>query len=92
MGVYNKIMNKLATHKRVNITLSPETIRLVQKVAKQGERSRLVDEAIRFYVGKMGRAKVRRQIREGALHRAERDLKITQDWSCLHDIWARGKK
>lgn len=85
-------MSKLAAHKRVNITLSPETIRLVQRVAKQGERSRLVDEAVRFYIREMGRAEIRKQLREGALRRAERDLKIVQEWSSFHDIWPKGRK
>lgn len=85
-------MNKLLTHKRVNITLSPTAIRLVDKVAERGERSRLVDEAIRFYIREMGRAGVRRQLREGSLRRAERDIGIAQEWSSLHDVWPKRRK
>jgi metal-responsive CopG/Arc/MetJ family transcriptional regulator len=33
-------------HRRLNITLPEETVRLIDRVAKKGERSRFIAEAI----------------------------------------------
>jgi CopG family transcriptional regulator/antitoxin EndoAI len=61
-------------HQRLNITLPEETIRLIDRVASKGDRSRFIAEAVRQYVGAHGRTKLRRRLREGAVRRAERDL------------------
>lgn len=41
-------------HRRINITLPEETVRLIDRVAAKGDRSRLIDEAVRHYVQKTG--------------------------------------
>lgn len=52
-------------HKRINITLPEETIRLIDRVSERGDRSRLIDRAIRSYVERKGRAVLKRELREG---------------------------
>ena len=66
--------------RRINITLPDETLELLDRVAKKGERSRLIDEAVRFYVARMTRANLRKQLAEGYKRRAERDMRLAEEW------------
>jgi CopG family transcriptional regulator/antitoxin EndoAI len=65
--------------RRINITLPEETVRLIDRVSEKGDRSRLIDRAVRRYVTAARRAKLRKQLKEGALRRAERDLRISEE-------------
>ena len=83
MGVYTTDMNNSAVttiHKRINITLPADTVRLLDRVAEKGNRSGLLDRAVRFYVKEMGKANLRRQLRLGAEVRASRDLAVAEEW------------
>ena len=73
----------MTVHRRINITLPEETIRLIDRVAKKGDRSFLISEAVHRYVASVGKARLRRLLKEGALRHAERDLKLAEDWSSL---------
>ena len=42
-------------HRRINVTLPEETLQLLERVTKKGDRSRLIDEAVRRYVDEMDR-------------------------------------
>jgi CopG family transcriptional regulator/antitoxin EndoAI len=72
-------------HRRLNITLPDETVRLIDRVAKKGNRSRLISDAVRRYVRELGRAKLRKRVKEGARRRAVRDLELAQDWFAIED-------
>jgi CopG family transcriptional regulator/antitoxin EndoAI len=61
---------------RINITLPEETVRLIDRVSKKGNRSRLIDKAVKRYVTDARRANLRKRLKEGALRRAERDLRL----------------
>lgn len=65
---------------RINITLPQETVFLLDKVTEKGDRSRLVNDAVRFYVKEVGRANITKQLLEGAVAQATRDLRVAQDW------------
>ena len=80
-------------YQRINITLPEETVRLLDRVAAKGERSRLIAKAITHYVGATGRAHLRKRLREGAIRRAERDLRFAREWFSLdEEAWRRSKK
>ena len=81
----------LATvHRRINITLPEETVRLIDRVAPKGDRSRLIAEAVTRYVESTGRAKLRRQLKDGAIRRSERDRQLAADWFTLdNEAWQR---
>ena len=81
-----------ALHKRVNITLPERTVRLIDRVAEKGDRSRLIAEAVERYVREMGRAELRARLKEGALARAERDLALADEWFALEEEPWRGKR
>ena len=67
-------------HRRMNVTLPEETIRLIDRSANHGNRSRFIDEAVRYFVREHGRTRLRQLLEEGAERRAERDLAIAEEW------------
>jgi CopG family transcriptional regulator / antitoxin EndoAI len=71
--------------RRLNITLPEETVALIDRIAKTGGRSRLIDQAIREFVERRQTASLRKHLEEGARRRASRDLAIAEDWSLLED-------
>jgi len=72
-------------HLRLNITLPEETVRLIDRVAKRGNRSRLISDAVKRYVQELGRANLRRRLKQGAKRRADRDLAIAEEWFALEE-------
>lgn len=82
------------SRQRVNVMLPWETLRVLEKIAPRGDRSRVIDDAVRFYVQEAGRFNLRKRLREGAARRAERDLQLAQEWFPVEDaVWHRkGKK
>ena len=72
-------------HLRLNITLPEETVRLIDRVAKRGNRSRLISDAVTRYVKELGRANLRRRLKQGAKRRADRDLAIAEEWFALEE-------
>jgi CopG family transcriptional regulator/antitoxin EndoAI len=82
------IITKSDNHKRIDITLPQETIKLLERISKKGDRSGLVDQAIRFYAKEMNRAKLRKELNEGATARYQRDLDLANDWFFLeNEVW-----
>lgn len=80
-------------HRRVNITLPEETIRLIDRSANHGNRSRFIDEAVRHFVRSHGRTQLRRLLEEGAERRAARDLAIAEEWFPVdRDAWRKRRK
>lgn len=63
-------------HRRLNITLSDETIQLIDKITQNGERSQFINEAVQYYIAQKALADLREQLKEGAIRRAERDLEL----------------
>ena len=78
-------------HKRINITLPEETLRLIDRVSEKGDRSRLINQAVKHYLETVGRANLKRRLKEGAERNAERDLQLTHDWFFLEEeAWQKG--
>ncbi len=68
-------------HRRVNITLPEETIRLIDRAADRGNRSRLIDEAVRYFVRGRSRMQLKKLLKEGAQRYAARDRAIAFAWT-----------
>jgi CopG family transcriptional regulator/antitoxin EndoAI len=66
--------------KRINIILPVETIKVLDRVAPKGNRSRLISEAVMHYVTSRARTNLAEQLKQGALANAQRDLEIAQEW------------
>ena len=77
--------------RRVNIILPEETIRLLDRAAQRGERSRLIDQAVRRYLRGKKLAQLRKLLREGAEKRAARDRGLAEEWFSLdEEAWRSG--
>lgn len=72
-------------HRRINITLPEETVRLLNRVAGKGDRSGLIDQAIKRYVEEVGRANLRRQLQQGYERRGDHDLETAEVWFSLDE-------
>ncbi len=72
-------------YQRINITLPEETLGLVDQIAEKGDRSRFINQAIRYYVEAMSKAKLKKLLKEGAIDRAERDLQLVEEWISLEE-------
>lgn len=80
-------------HKRVNVTLPEETIRLIDRSTSDGNRSRFIDEAVKYFVRRHGLTELRRLLGEGAERRGARDLAIAEEWFDLDkDAWRKRRK
>ena len=67
-------------YRRINITLPEQALRLVDRVASRGDRSRFIAEAISHYANATRRTELRKRLREGAVRRAARDRALVLDW------------
>jgi CopG family transcriptional regulator/antitoxin EndoAI len=72
-------------HRRINVTLPEETVRLIDRVSEKGDRSRFINEAVKRYIGEMGRANLRKLLKEGSLRRAGRDRRLAEEWFLLEE-------
>jgi len=72
-------------NRRINITLPVDVLSLIGRAAKKGQRSRFIAEAVRYYIESVGRANLRRRLKEGAVRRAGRDLRLAEEWFTLED-------
>lgn len=72
-------------NRRLNITLPEQTVRMLDRVAPRGQRSKLIDEAVTRFVKEQGRANLRRQLALGATARSERDRELAEEWFALPD-------
>jgi CopG family transcriptional regulator / antitoxin EndoAI len=79
-------------HRRLNITLPEETVRGIDRIAKSGNRSRLIDQAVREFLRRKQRASLRKELKEGAQRRAKRDLAISEEWASLEEeAWQKAR-
>jgi CopG family transcriptional regulator/antitoxin EndoAI len=80
-------------HRRVNITLPEETIRLIDRAVARGDRSRFIDQAVRHFVHEARRTKLRMLLKEGAIRRGQRDLLLAEEWFGLDEEgWQKGRR
>jgi CopG family transcriptional regulator / antitoxin EndoAI len=81
-----------AVHQRINVSLPEETLRLLDRVAGKGDRSRFIDEAVRYYIDEQGRRELKKRLKEGAIRRAARDLQLSEEWFPLEEeAWNEGR-
>jgi CopG family transcriptional regulator / antitoxin EndoAI len=70
---------------RINITLPEETIGLIDRLAKNGNRSGFIERAVKFYVDAVTQANLNKRLKEGALKRAQRDIQLADEWFLLEE-------
>ena len=72
-------------NKRINVILPTATVSVLDRVAAKGNRSALIDRAIRHYVETQGRQNLRERLKQEALVNAERDLQMAAEWFPLEE-------
>lgn len=79
--------------KRINIVLPEDTLRLLDRVAPRGSRSRLISEAVKQFVTTKSRANLAAQLKRGALANAQRDLELAHEWFALdEEAWQKERR
>lgn len=75
-------------YRRINVTLPDNTLKLLDQFAPKGDRSSFIDEAIQNYISQLQKEKLRQQVKEGAIVRAERDRNLASDWFAVEEeVW-----
>ena len=72
-------------NKRINVILPTTTVSVLDRVAAKGNRSALIDRAIRHYVETQGRQNLRERLKQEALANAKRDLQMAAEWFPLEE-------
>jgi len=76
--------------RRLDIMVSPDTIELLDRVAPKGTRSRFIEQAVRFFIGKRAQAKLRAELKKGALARAKLDRQLAEEWAGIDaKVWEK---
>ncbi|MGO9272982.1 MAG: hypothetical protein ACLQOO_22555 [Terriglobia bacterium] len=78
MGV--KIIKARAVSKRINVALSEDTVRTIDRIVKPRERSRFIQRAVQHYVTTASSEALQEQLKEAALRDRDLDLEIASDW------------
>ena len=79
---------KSAQYQRVNISLPQKTLQRIDRIAKRGNRSRVIDTAVNFYLSQANRKQLEETIKHEAIKWRERDVKIAEEMLDLGDLWA----
>ena len=80
-------------YQQIKIVLPQKTIELIDSLAMQEDRDRLIDEAINFYAIDKQKRLLQQQLCEGAIRRSDRDLNLAQDWFNLEEeVWHKDPK
>lgn len=70
---------------RINVILPTQTIRVLDRIAPKGNRSSLIDAAIRYYVTHQAKNNLAKRMQAGAQANAQRDLELAQDWFTVQE-------
>ncbi len=72
-------------HQKINITLPEHIAHLIEQMADEKSISRFIEGAVIYYMKHTGKITLRKQMKQGALKRAQRDLKLSHEWNSLED-------
>ena len=74
--------------RRINISLSEEAVKLLDRLAPKGDRSRYIEDLVRRSAH--DRTALRARLKEGYIKRAQRDREVAAEWDPLSDeVWQR---
>jgi len=77
-------------NRRINIMLPESTLAVLDRVARRGNRSRLISRAVLHYVENRGKQFLREQLKAGYQANAEDSVKIALEWFPLEEeAWQR---
>ena len=86
-------MKTEATYQRINITLPLETLRLLERVSRRGDRSSLIDHALLHYLNQRRRAQLRQQLTEGYRFNRKISRELAEVWRPLEEeVWQKTER
>ena len=75
-------------NKRLNITLPEQTVKLIDRVVTKGQRSRLIDHAVKRYIEEESRTNLRKQLAHSYATNARLDQEFVEEWFPLEqEAW-----
>ena len=66
--------------KHIDVSIDPETLRMLDRVAGKGKRGRFIDQAVRYFVTTKAQANLKAQLEEGYRVRSRHDLEVAEEW------------
>ena len=76
--------------KRINIVLPETTVHTIDRLAKPGQRSRFINEAVQHFVAHRSTEAVRAQLERAAVRDRDLDREITREWFAVdNESWQR---
>ena len=74
--------------RRINVMLPDETIQTLDRLAKPGERSRLINKAVQHYAATRSAEGLREELKRAAIRDRDLDLEAADDWFAVdHETW-----
>ena len=69
--------------RRINVILSEDTVRTIDRMAKPRERSRFIQRSVQHPVATASREALHERLRQAVLRDRDLDLEIGDDWSAV---------
>jgi metal-responsive CopG/Arc/MetJ family transcriptional regulator len=66
--------------KRINVILPDATLQIIDRMTKNGDRSRFIDHAVRYYAANRSVDLLREQLERSAVRDRDLDREIAADW------------
>ena len=66
--------------KRINIVLPETTLQTIDRLAKPGQRSRFIDQAVQHFVANRSAEALRAQLERAAVRDRDLDREVAADW------------
>jgi len=70
----------LPVSRRINVVLPEATVRAIDRIARSGQRSRFIDEAVKHYVVTRSVAALRSRLELAAVRDRDLDREVASDW------------
>ncbi|MDY7007527.1 MAG: hypothetical protein SWX82_27245 [Cyanobacteriota bacterium] len=79
--MYNQPIFLPVMDRQINITIPETTMQLIDRTMPQENLNQLIDKALNFYINQNVSENLKEELRTGAIERAERDLKLPEEFS-----------
>ena len=76
--------------KRLNIVLPEATVQTIDRMAKPGQRSRVIDQAVQHFVAHRSSEALRAQLERATVRDRDLDREVESDWLAVdQELWQR---
>jgi CopG family transcriptional regulator/antitoxin EndoAI len=72
-------------NKRINVILPEQTLTVLDRIAKKGDRSRIISEAVLHYVHNRAKQRLKEQLKAGYQANAQENIEIAMEWFPLEE-------